>query len=86
MRALESVIKKSVSVYLINTFKQVFSLKVKIEKPFQGKIYEKIEYITCTTCGLHYKQSNEGNHSINNRDLAASREKYCQQRKKYKIS
>ena len=38
--------------------------------------------IYCTTCGVQYRKSKDFNHRITNRQLAASREYYCQHCKK----
>ena len=41
-----------------------------------------MEYITCTTCDFKYKMSEEYNHKLTNKHLAAGRKYYCQQCKK----
>ena len=39
-----------------------------------------MEYITCTTGGLRYKRnSNDSNHSLKIKHLAASKEYYCEE-------
>ena len=42
-----------------------------------------MECITCTTCGLHYKQSNDFFHKLTNMHLALTIKYYCQMYEKF---